>query len=1038
MSSAFILEDGFNGVSEDSDVDEKIRRLEDEISIKNNEINDLNNQVLQVSQLTDKLERAQNEVNRLNSEKADLKRAMDDLTNRLQISCDTNSQLQSQLNAEKANYRDLRHEEIENAAAKFADKEKLLQGEITRLEQELEASKARCEQMDIEAKTFTSKICRMLKSGSRFFDREIESINELQSMFDNNTFKTTPQQQTPSPKVDNSDANAKKYKQQRNEARKRIQELENAYQSLQESKAAGDAENERRCQVLKNQLEQSFKERDHLAELRTSEVRSLQQKLASVKADLRQKQLEIASFTPVKERAASPQQPRSAEKHHQTELRAHSEIPYSPNLPPLYPTDNVQSKIISTQKKQAREISDLQKKLDEKLNPLSASGTNDISKLQQLEDDYENLLLENQNLISNVQILENENRELQNNIDSLRNAINSLHTEEKREGDIHKKDYKAELKKYLGQIEELENRVLHLQRDNSKHEDTITAQKSAIEYEKSRADEAEEHNRRLTFDIHELRNRLESQPKIAPEDVLPPEAWSSVRWPTDVANEIDRVVSNSSLQAQSKLSHVFNIFKTFYEGVIEERECQLECSRKHCEDLKARINRFLIDISIAITDQSSTYEDLLNDNINNLIEGASSLRKQHDELQIYFNKLVRVVDHLKSLFNLQSVEDYDDVIAQIDEIFGHIQLQNGHVVDCHKKIKKLKAENEQTQNVTKKQVLELTKKNADLINQLEDAKALIEDRERELQIAREQVEALQAQLNESAHTPINRSTDSFTAADFKLPHAVDTSSRDIDSLHTQLEQKESQLHNQAVAANKRISELNTALEESATKIDDLESLVANLEEQNKQLERQVSDISERSKKRAKTEQEKYEKAKRDAEEAYAKSIQSLHKANETTRLDLENMAKELAKVSSENRAIKQSFAKLQKKQKKDHEECKRLRSSMEREKLVLDAQARTRIIDAQGEMNDRLIQEKNRYENEKRRIFNIFAEQFKEFFSPLRQIDEREFRVGVEKAHESYRKLADSDASIRNMLHAKNRQTTEDAVAQMFFTSREE
>ena len=82
-------------------------------------------------------------------------------------------------------------------------------------------------------------------------------------------------------------------------------------------------------------------------------------------------------------------------------------------------------------------------------------------------------------------------------------------------------------------------------------------------------------------------------------------------------------------------------------------------------------------------------------------------------------------------------------------------------------------------------------------------------------------------------------------------------------------------------------------------------------------------------------------------------------------------------------------------------------------------------------MNEKLMEQQFKHEDEKKKLFNVFADKFHQFYNPMKSLDEREYKAGVERCYEEFTRLNESDKNVRKLLGAQDKQTTEDAVAQI-------
>ena len=96
----------------------------------------------------------------------------------------------------------------------------------------------------------------------------------------------------------------------------------------------------------------------------------------------------------------------------------------------------------------------------------------------------------------------------------------------------------------------------------------------------------------------------------------------------------------------------------------------------------------------------------------------------------------------------------------------------------------------------------------------------------------------------------------------------------------------------------------------------------------------------------------------------------------------------------------------------------------------METNLRTSKIAAESHYAMKLEEQRQKSEAEIRKMCANTADAFRDFFDANEQMSERSFRAILEKAHDELARLSKSDAAIRRIVKAAERQTTEDAVAQ--------
>ena len=177
--------------------------------------------------------------------------------------------------------------------------------------------------------------------------------------------------------------------------------------------------------------------------------------------------------------------------------------------------------------------------------------------------------------------------------------------------------------------------------------------------------------------------------------------------------------------------------------------------------------------------------------------------------------------------------------------------------------------------------------------------------------------------------------------------------------------------------------------------------------------------------------ERLEYEKKQLTDTYKGAIAELTEQCNKHRADVERMAREVAETEKQMAIVKNDYALIRKQKMKTDNEMKQLTAKVDRERKLMETNYTAKRIQYETEMNQRLTEDHQRAEQEKRRICGFAAEAFKMFFDANASIDEKSYRNVIETACDELTKLTKSDAAVRRIVAARDGQTTEDAVAQV-------
>jgi hypothetical protein len=114
----------------------------------------------------------------------------------------------------------------------------------------------------------------------------------------------------------------------------------------------------------------------------------------------------------------------------------------------------------------------------------------------------------------------------------------------------------------------------------------------------------------LTGELTEV--KVQPQPTISPEDIMPITAWRYPEFDPTLAEKIENVALNSLLQPASKLNQIYKLIVKFYTDALTKSDAQSRAFVEETERVKAIVNQFAVDISLLLSLGSNNYDDFVN------------------------------------------------------------------------------------------------------------------------------------------------------------------------------------------------------------------------------------------------------------------------------------------------------------------------------------------------------------------------------------------------------------------------------------------
>jgi chromosome segregation ATPase len=165
--------------------------------------------------------------------------------------------------------------------------------------------------------------------------------------------------------------------------------------------------------------------------------------------------------------------------------------------------------------------------------------------------------------------------------------------------------------------------------------------------------------------------------------------------------------------------------------------------------------------------------------------------------------------------------------------------------------------------------------------------------------------------------------------------------------------------------------------------------------------------------------------------SYEAAVQELRKQCELHRGDLERLAQELAASEAKTRKARTAIVNLKRERLQLENDLANANGKHERDIQVNQAMMKDAKLTAQSAASQKMRSAKAKFDDEKRRIFSLAADEFRTFFNACQQIDERSYRILLARVKAEMKRLADSDLVVRRLVGAAPNQTTHDAVARL-------
>ena len=979
-----------------------------------------------------------------------LRAEKDDLTHRLEISLQSNREMESKLNDEKRSCSTIRGTDLNSMTKEIEKVKAQSKAQLDSIYDQLEKAKQATERENVEKRLLASKLDHILEDSQRYFQAHFNTIDDFMCFLSTPPVVQEGLSNVPSQTGTNGNCSAQTSQQQQSvidRLERKLKHLKNKLKnasgiqaSLEEqlSKKQQEFNSERsslRTQITN--LEHSLNEKDaqyHQSENQLNyQINALQQKNASLnkKIDTLNEQIKN-SQNELKESKKSNNQlqkqldevtlelhfareKQQIDNHHE-QGDQHVKINSSPSNAHFININHESDEtLLHRNAELVEQLNCMQHKRDELANQLRQSESNANSLrivIEKQKADFEAL----QRIQENTQL----------EIESLRNA---LHTRENAEQEIREKQKNAprppsaRVLKLQKALDKEKQKVYLLQNNESKLNTRIEDLESELRLSNQTVVDAEASAERARSELADVQRQLENRKTPTAEDLLPPNAFQCEEFDPALSSAIVRIANNSALQPVSKLHNIFKAIRKHYGKQVQARDEALDQAFSENQTLSNSFNQFLVDASIALNDHAITLQDFFANNAGTkIVDEIAQLRVTQANLRHQYDTLKGFIGAFQNTFSSYYSEQ-NDLVQQLNEVRNIVESQKESISVRSKKIHELKAVIRNANNTIKTKEAEYQNS----LHELEDANNELSNKLRHLQGENKNLQDQNVHLT----TELNNVTQEREQLESTIIQEQDDQTQTlIDNFHKQELQYKEELNRK----NEQIRQLRSNVSNSENEIQKQRQLINNLKSTQQQREHEISELQRSLQEHESVAQERLEAEKKNITETFENAVHELREQCEKHRNDVQKMAAQVSATELKYAESQQEINQVRKEKRKMETEVSSMKNQLERERKLMESTIRAQKVQSEANYTSRLEDQRNKFETERRRLLALGTEAFRNFFNPSDTIDERSFRGVLDKARDTITRLSNSDLTIRRMLGAAEQQTTQDAVAQLLMS----
>ena len=951
---------------------------------------------------------------------------IESLTQRIEIGTRTIDELNSKLEDEKINAQSMR-EHDQNAMQKEIKKIKDQNlAQLDNLYQQLDTINKAKEKSEMDCKMLQGKIERCIGNAQHYFQTSFKSFDDFINYL---TQVPMPPVQDPVPQI------------------QQLQQIQQAQQIItQPSKVC-----QQLCQENPADTIQKLTKKLRCVRMKNKEYACVQEELENtinrLKRDIQDTQSkhkqEIIALKKAFEQKEEDMNLLDADQKHQIELLKNKVKTLAaenskrkslahPSQIVAQPPIVVQSyvrKNLACNREVDLAIENMTQRNDElsrQIKSLSTQKDDLLAKLRALESqghEQEILLEKNKNELNSLTMVHNET------IIELNSLRKTLHEKEASKNKKEKSRYKREIAQLKSKVEALQSSLdsqkrqayeVSLQNEQANH--TIVQLNQKVTESKHALEENQRYIEDLKDDLIAARQAYENKQSVTPEDILPPTAWRYADFGKELSDRLLKVTLNPSLQPSSKLQNVFRTIQNYYNEIVTERNQALEASCCELQSIKYSLNQFLINLSISLGIEPMTLDYFFQCNgQSSFISGVSNLRNMCDDYKRSNEHLSKSLEHFNSALNLTPSNDFIEQANKVREQLcaqcALLQKRTKKYHDTRAALKTFKKKcniiiEEQNQQISHLNELNssLTKENSDLTDSNQKLK-------RELQNVRTEYRDYKDKHEETNITEKEKYSDDsqlWNSEKLKLQHQ-------IQDLNKNLIDKSNEVSHSLAENEHLIDRLKKTIQAQKETITEKDNELLSLKQTHEDTVNEMSN--------------KFEKEKKQIVKSYEKAVRDITEQCNTHRSDVEKLAKILAETEKKLKQSKSNVVQAKRDNMKLAADLQSQKEQNDRDKKLAESTTKTAILNAETNYNSRLEEMRSKYETDKRRLYAFVADNFKQFFNPHENIDDRSFKSIISRARDELSHHIQSDLAIRRLVGAASHQKTDDAVAQVLMNN---
>ena len=1011
---------------------QKIQELEKKVDLLTKENQTLKSQFDSAIGLTKQLQNSRSRIEEQQKELRELQRKNEDLSHRIEIlnqTLEENSQKAASekeiVVKQKDSDLEMKDKEIDQLKNEMAEK-------IANLTESLQQKDSEKKEQETFIKTNDAKQAKLVKVASNYHQTEFQNIEDLiQFLSDPQKSQQKSASQIPSTPRSASkfdDNNAEKLKKKLKSSQKREKQAHEIIEEYQETldqmnAKLRESEAQRAAEVdkLQEELKQNQEHNKLLLDDKEHQISVLQKKLTNTRLQLNQTKSKLDSTT-----IAIP-----------TDINASiiSSTP-NPNNKPLQEQTNVNT-LDFTYPPRERTISEAafdqmtvrNDALNRQIHEMEQNNDQVQEELTHATQEIEKLKTEIEKQKHSYNSLNLVHNETVSELDTLRKTLLTLgaEREKKEKRDLAQKD--KEIQKLKQKIQALDKQLQ--QTKNSLQETSLEAanqkqENNQLELTNKRLEnEVDKYNERikqLNSEIAEMEIKSQMNHEVKEEDLVPQSSWRCSLFDNDLQQSVFNIANHEAMQLQSKISNALKAVAQYYEDLLDNSNTETDIAYQKLKELSSQIDKYIVDVSITITGEPSSIDQFQKDQGKESLDQITTMKQEYDDMKRKYTNLTSFKDAFIEAFQIDlpkmnELEEQQVLLSELDAIREQFESQSQDLNKGKKRVKELKSALDYLQNKAKSEIRSLEEENSSLTNSLKNLQEKNDSLKEENNNLKKENHNLTKQLRE-----VNDDARSDTS--FEREQARE----EEDSTILQLQQK----YNQQLAEYEtKQKELLQQLHQAESELNQLRSVIM---QQKKNMDSKTEELNterEANSKYIDESQQRFAEEKDHIVKQYEDAISQIKATNEERRKDIEKLTGDVQKLENEKTELTKKYKQARRNNKSLQETMRIAKEQYERDSQIAESKHAAELLDLDSQNLNKLNQQEQAFDKEKIALYSYVTSEFNQFYKSSTTLSERTFKDVISQAKKELERLTKSDNAIRKMTKAKDKQTTEDAVAQL-------